>query len=64
MQGAFEKALKHYRKVLRTQQAEQETLRGALVRKMPVFAGATLEGVPFVGPLLGEGVRELLNIHG
>ena len=57
MQGAFEKALKHYKKVLRTQQTEQETLQDTLVQKMPVFAGATVEGVPFVGPLLGEGVK-------
>ena len=57
MQGTFEKALKHYKKVLRTQQTEQETLQDTLVQKMPVFAGATVEGVPFVGPLLGEGVK-------
>ena len=35
MQGAFVKALQHYKKVLRTQQTEQETL----VQKMPAFAG-------------------------
>jgi tetratricopeptide (TPR) repeat protein len=57
MQHAFEKALKQYQKGLRTQQTEQETLQDALVQKMPVFAGATVEGIPFVGPLLGEGVK-------
>jgi tetratricopeptide (TPR) repeat protein len=57
MQDAFEKALKHYQKGLRTQQTEQETLQDTLVQKMPVFAGATVEGIPFVGPLLGEGVK-------
>ena len=53
----FEKALKQYKKVLRTQQTEQETLQDTLVQKMPTFAGAAVEGVPFVGPLLGEGVK-------
>jgi tetratricopeptide (TPR) repeat protein len=57
MQGAFEKALKHYKKVLRTQQTEQETLQDTLVQKMPTFAGKAVEGVPFVGPFLGEGVK-------
>ena len=53
----FEKALKQYKKVLRTQQTEQETLQDTLVQKMPAFAGAAVEGVPFVGPLLREGVK-------
>jgi tetratricopeptide (TPR) repeat protein/GTPase SAR1 family protein len=57
MQDAFEKALKQYQKGLRTQQTEQETLQDTLVQKMPAFAGATVEGIPFVGPLLGEGVK-------
>ena len=57
MQHAFDKALKQYYKGLRTQQTEQETLQDTLVQKMPVFAGAAVEGVPFVGPLLGEGVK-------
>src|SRR5207248_1355307 len=57
MQGAFGKALKQYKKVLRTQQTEQEMLQDTLVQKVPAFAGATVEGVPFVGPLLGEGVK-------
>jgi len=57
MQGAFEKALKHYKKVLRTQQTERELMQDTLVQRMPTFAGASVEGVPFVGPLLGEGVK-------
>lgn len=57
MQGAFEKALKHYKEALRTQQTEQETLQDSLVQRMPIFAGAAVEGFPFVGPLLGEGVK-------
>src|SRR5215471_10275789 len=57
MLGAFDKALKHYKKALRTQQTEQETLQDTIVQKLPVFAGATVEGVPFVGPFLGEGVK-------
>jgi tetratricopeptide (TPR) repeat protein len=57
MQGTFEKALKHYKKVLRTQQTEREMMQDTLVQRMPTFAGAAVEGVPFVGPLLGEGVK-------
>jgi len=57
MQGAFVKALKHYKEVLRTQQTEQEMMQDTLVQRMPTFAGAAVEGIPFVGPLLGEGVK-------
>ncbi len=57
MKGAFEKALKHYKDTLRTLQTERETLQDTLVQRMPAFAGAAVEGVPFVGPLLGEGVK-------
>src|SRR6266852_5534028 len=57
MQGAFEKALRHYKEVLRTQQTEREMLPDSLAQRMPTFAGAAVEGVPFVGPLLGEGVK-------
>ena len=57
MQGAFEKALKRYKEALRTQQTEGEMLQNTLVKRTPTFAGAAVEGVPFVGPLLGEGVK-------
>jgi tetratricopeptide (TPR) repeat protein len=57
MQGTFGKALKYYKKALRTQQTEQEMLQDTLVQKMPTFAGAAVEGVPFVGPLLREGIK-------
>ncbi len=57
MHGAFEKALKQYKKMLRTQQIEWEMLPDTLAQRMPTFAGAAVEGVPFVGPLLGEGVK-------
>src|SRR5437588_7270260 len=67
MLGAFEKALKHYKKRLRTQQTEREMMQDTLVQRMPTFAGAAVEGVPFVGPLLGEGVKataeQLLDRH-
>src|SRR6266487_1721820 len=38
MQGAFEKALRHYKEVLRTQQTEQEMMQDTLVQRMPIFA--------------------------
>ena len=55
--GEFGKALKHYKEALRTQQTDREMLQDTLVQRMPTFAGAAVEGVPFVGPLLGEGVK-------
>ena len=57
MQGAFSKALKHHKEAIRIQQAEQEILQDTFVQRVPIFAGAAVEGVPFVGPLLGEGVK-------
>jgi len=57
IQGAFSKALKHYKEALRIQQTEQEMLQDTFVQRVPAFAGAAVEGVPFVGPLLGEGVK-------
>ncbi len=55
--GEFGKALKHYKEILRTQQTDREMMQDTLVQRMPTFAGAAVEGVPFVGPLLGEGVK-------
>jgi hypothetical protein len=57
MDGEFGKALKQYKEVLRTQQTDREMMQDTLVQRMPTFAGAAVEGVPFVGPLLGEGVK-------
>jgi tetratricopeptide (TPR) repeat protein len=57
IQGAFEKALIHYKKALRTPQTEREMLQDTLLQRTPTFAGAAVEGLPFVGPLLGEGVK-------
>jgi tetratricopeptide (TPR) repeat protein len=57
MRGAFEKALKQYKKVLRTQETEQKMLQDVVLRRAPDFSGAAVESVPFVGPLLGEGVK-------
>ena len=57
MDGEFGKALKHYKEALRTQQTEREMMQDTLAQRMPTFAGAAVEGVPFVGPLLGEGVK-------
>ena len=57
MKGEFEKVLKHYKETLRTQQTEREMPQDTLIQRMPTFAGAAVEGVPFVGPLLGEGVK-------
>src|SRR6516225_7528812 len=57
IQGAFEKALRHYKKTLRTQPTELEMMQDSLIERMPTFAGAAVEGVPFVGPLLGEGAK-------
>src|SRR5256884_1502627 len=42
MQGAFVKALRHYKEVLRTQQTEREMPHDTLVKRTPVFAGAAV----------------------
>jgi tetratricopeptide (TPR) repeat protein len=57
LHGTFSKSLKHYKETLRIQQTEQEMLQDTFVQRVPTFAGAAVEGVPFVGPLLGEGVK-------
>ncbi len=57
MDGEFGKALKRYKEALRTQQTDREMLQDTFIQRMPTFAGAAVEGVPFVGPLLGEGVK-------
>jgi tetratricopeptide (TPR) repeat protein len=55
--GKFEKALRQYKATLRKLQTEQETLQKPILRNLPDFAGATVEGVPIAGPLLREGVK-------
>ncbi len=55
--GDFEKAQRQYREALRKLQAEQETLQDRVLPRVPDFTGAAVEGVPFVGPILREGVK-------
>ncbi|GAC1353891.1 MAG: hypothetical protein NVS4B11_23340 [Ktedonobacteraceae bacterium] len=57
MDGPFKRAMLAYKDALRRQQVEQETMQDALLQRAPDFAGAAVEGVPFVGPLLREGVK-------
>ncbi len=55
--GDFGKALKQYKELVRKLQTEQETLQTTLLHRAPDFAGAAIEGVPLVGPILREGVK-------
>ena len=55
--GDFGKALRQYKEALRKLQAEQETLQDRVLPMVPDFTGAAVEGVPFVGPVLREGVK-------
>ena len=55
--GDFGKALKHYKELVRKLQTEQETLQTTILHRAPDFAGAAIEGVPIVGPILREGVK-------
>src|SRR6266566_4581993 len=55
--GAFGRALKQYKELVRTLQTEQETLQTTILHRAPDFAGAAIEGVPLVGPILREGVK-------
>jgi tetratricopeptide (TPR) repeat protein/anion-transporting ArsA/GET3 family ATPase len=56
LMGSFEKTLKQYKEALRKLQAEPETLQDIVLRKVPDLTGATVEGVPLVGPILREGL--------
>src|SRR5947209_18503831 len=57
MTGKFEKALREYKATLRKLQTEQDTMHNPILQNLPDFAGAAIEGVPFAGPLLREGVK-------
>ncbi len=55
--GEFEKALGHYKEKLRKQQTKLEAIQNVLLPRAPDFAGAAVEGIPIVGPILREGVK-------
>ena len=55
--GKFEKALRQYKEVLRKLQTEPDTLQDTVLQKAPDFASAAAEGIPFVGPLAGAGIK-------
>jgi tetratricopeptide (TPR) repeat protein len=57
MRNNFKRALARYKDAMYRLQAEQETMQDAVLQRAPDFAGAAVEGVPFVGPLLREGVK-------
>ncbi len=57
MHHEFSRALTQYREALRKLQDEQETMQDAVLQRAPDFAGAAVEGVPIVGPLLREGLK-------
>ncbi len=53
----FKKAVVRYRQAVRRQQSEEETMDDAVLRHAPDLAGAAVEGIPFVGPILGQSVK-------
>ncbi len=57
MRAEFRRALQRYKDALRKLHNEQETMEDAVLQHAPDFAGAAVEGVPFVGPLLREGLK-------
>jgi tetratricopeptide (TPR) repeat protein len=57
MRSEFRRALQRYKDALRKLHSEQETMEDAVLQHAPDFAGAAVEGVPFVGPLLREGIK-------
>src|SRR6266566_690880 len=63
LKGEFEKALRRYKEALRKQQTERETMQGVVLNRVPDFAGAAAEMVPFVGPLLREGAKATAGIY-
>jgi tetratricopeptide (TPR) repeat protein len=57
MHNEFSRALTQYKEALRKLQDEQETMQDAVLQRAPDFAGAAVEGVPVVGPLLRESLK-------
>ncbi len=57
IRSEFRRALARYKEVLHKLQSEQETIQDAVLQRAPDFAGAAVEGVPFVGPLLRESLK-------
>jgi tetratricopeptide (TPR) repeat protein len=57
MRSEFRRALQAYKDALHKLRTEQETMEDAVLQHAPDFAGAAVEGVPFVGPLLREGIK-------
>jgi len=55
--GEFDKALNHYKEVLRKLHSEQETMPQTFLQGLPDVAGAVVEGIPVAGPLLREGAK-------
>ena len=53
----FKRAIQRYKEAVRRQQNEEETIQDAVLQHAPDFAGAAVEGVPFVGPILREGLK-------
>ena len=59
LEGEFQKVLHRYEEAVLKLKTDQEngTLQDPALGRVPNFAGAAVEGVPFVGPLLREGVK-------
>jgi len=59
LEGKFQKVLHRYEEAVLKLKTDQEngTLQDAALGRVPNFAGAAVEGVPIVGPLLREGVK-------
>ncbi len=57
LSGAFAHAMKQYKEALRQQSAERGTVHETLLQRGPDAAGAVVEWIPIVGPLLREGAK-------
>jgi hypothetical protein len=59
LEGEFQKAIRQYEMAVLKLKTDQEngTLYDAALDGVPAVAGATVESVPFFGPLLREGVK-------
>src|SRR5947208_1777097 len=57
LKGEFRRVLNHYKDALRRQQNERKNIQDELLHKVPDLAGAVFEGLPIVGPFVGEGVK-------
>lgn len=57
IKGEFKRTLARYKQALQKLQDERKALQDTLLHRAPDIIGATVEGIPAVGPVLREGLK-------